>query len=79
MHIDLSGYGKNEVKYALAHQTTADGSVTVTLSDNTTVTFQNVGSLSASNFTDSNSSGGGGGGKGGFGDQAWVWRRPVGR
>jgi Ca2+-binding RTX toxin-like protein len=68
VHIDLSGYGKNEVKYALAHQATTDGSVTVTLSDNTTVTFQNVGSLSASNFTDG-SSGGGSGGKGGFGDK----------
>jgi Ca2+-binding RTX toxin-like protein len=72
VHIDLSGYGKNEVKYALAHQTTTDGSVTVTLSDNTTVTFQNIASLSSSNFTDSNSSGGGSGGnhdKGGFGDR----------
>ncbi|HEX3992390.1 MAG TPA: calcium-binding protein [Acetobacteraceae bacterium] len=69
VHIDLSGYGKNEVKYALAHQTTANGSVTVTLSDNTTVTFQNIASLSGSNFTDSNSSGGGSGGKGGFGDK----------
>ncbi len=57
VHIDLAGYGKNEVKYALAHQTTADGSVTVTLSDNTTVTFQNIAQLSASNFnTDGNSS-----------------------
>jgi hypothetical protein len=61
VHIDLAGYGKNEVKYALAHQTTTNGSVTVTLSDNTTVTFQNIANLSASNFTDTNSSGGSGG------------------
>ncbi len=59
VHIDLSGYGKNEVKYALAHQTTADGSVTVTLSDNTTVTFQNIASLSSGNFIGAGSSGGG--------------------
>jgi Ca2+-binding RTX toxin-like protein len=51
VHIDLVGYGKNEIKFALAHQTTADGSVTITLTDNTTVTFQNIASLSASNFT----------------------------
>jgi Ca2+-binding RTX toxin-like protein len=71
VNIDLSGYGKNEVKYALAHQTTTDGSVTITLSDNTTVTFQNVASLSASNFTDTNSSGGGHHDheRGGFGDK----------
>ena len=59
VHIDLVGDGKNEVQYALAHQTTADGSVTVTLTDNTTVTFQNIANLSASNFTTQNSSAGG--------------------
>jgi Ca2+-binding RTX toxin-like protein len=65
VHIELLGYGPDEVKYALAHQTVADGSVTVTLSDNTSVTFQNVGALSSSNFlggasSNGNSSGGGG-------------------
>jgi Ca2+-binding RTX toxin-like protein len=73
VHIDLNGYGKNEVKYALAHQTTTDGSVTVTLSDNTSVTFQNVASLSSSNFTDTNPPGGNPVGGGhhdhGFGDR----------
>ena len=67
VHIDLSGFGRTEIKYALAHQTTTDGSVTVTLSDNTTVTFQNIASLSASNFTATGSSGGGNFGNG-FGD-----------
>jgi len=82
VHIDLSGYGKNEIKYALAQQSTTDGSVTVTLSDNTTVTFQNIASLSGSNFTDTNSSlgssgdhrhhsGGGFGDTDGFGGDKW--------
>ena len=52
VRITLTGYDSNEVKYALAHQTVADGSVTVTLSDNTQVTFQNIGKLSGGNFTD---------------------------
>jgi Ca2+-binding RTX toxin-like protein len=51
VHIDLVGYGTNESKFALAHQTTTDGSVTITLTDNTTVTFQNIASLSTDNFT----------------------------
>jgi Ca2+-binding RTX toxin-like protein len=78
VHIDLSGYGKNEVKYALAHQTTTDGSVTITLSDNTSVTFQNISSLSADNFNTMNASGGGHhhdhdgfGDKWGNGDHGW--------
>jgi Ca2+-binding RTX toxin-like protein len=50
VHIDLVGYGENEVKFALDHQSVSDGSVTVTLSDHTTVTFQNVGLLSNRNF-----------------------------
>jgi hypothetical protein len=37
----------------MAHQTTStDGSVTITLSDNTSVTFQKIASLSSSNFSD---------------------------
>jgi hypothetical protein len=51
VQIDLVGYGKNEISFALAHQTTTNGSVTITLTDNTSVTFQNIASLSASNFT----------------------------
>jgi hypothetical protein len=50
VHIALSGYKSNEVQYALKHQTVTDGSVTVTLSDNSTVTFQNIGLLSSKNF-----------------------------
>lgn len=70
VHIDLSGYGQDEVKYALAHQTTSNGSVTITLTDHTTVTFQNIASLSSSNFIDGNSSGDGRQqANGGFGNQ----------
>jgi Ca2+-binding RTX toxin-like protein len=70
VHIDLVGYGKKEIKYALDHQTTTDGSVTITLTDNTTVTFQNIANLSASNFEASNTGGQsqGHGGQRGFGD-----------
>ena len=50
VHILLSGYGPNEMKHALDGQTSKDGSVTITLTDQTTVTFQNVDQLSASNF-----------------------------
>jgi Ca2+-binding RTX toxin-like protein len=56
VHILLAGFGKDEITNALATQTTADGSVTITLSDHTTVTFQNVGPLSASNFSNGVSS-----------------------
>lgn len=59
VHIDLVGYASNEVQYALAHQQTKDGSVTVTLSDHTKVTFQNISGLTAGNFTDDDASGGG--------------------
>jgi Ca2+-binding RTX toxin-like protein len=50
VQILLSGFGPNEVNYALAHQTTNNGSVTVTLSDSSTVTFQNIAKLTNSNF-----------------------------
>lgn len=50
VHIDLEGYGKNEVKNALAGQTTNGSSVTVTLSDNTKVTFENITHLTDKNF-----------------------------
>jgi hypothetical protein len=53
VHIELLGFGSKEVKNALAHQTSKDGSTTITLSDSTTVTFQNVGLLTARNFSES--------------------------
>lgn len=49
--IDLDGYGPHEVAYALSHQTAHNGSVTVSLTDGTKVTFQDVTSLKASNFS----------------------------
>ncbi len=64
VHIELLGYGPNEVKNALAHQTTKDGSVTITLSDHTAVTFQNISSLTAANFVTGGGSDGHGGGIG---------------
>jgi len=51
VHIALTGYGANEAANAVAGQTVGSGGVTITLSDNTTVTFQNVGSLTAGNFS----------------------------
>src|SRR5271165_2645739 len=45
VHIDLDGYGKNEVKSAVAGQTTNGSSVTITLSDHTQVTFENITKL----------------------------------
>jgi Ca2+-binding RTX toxin-like protein len=51
VNIELSGFGPHEIKYALDHQTTTDGSVTIKLSDSTTVTFLNIASLSSSNFS----------------------------
>ena len=48
--IDLQGYGKNEIADALKSQTVTDGSVTITLSDRTTITFAGVASLSANDF-----------------------------
>jgi len=51
VHIHLAGYDVNEAANAVASQVVVPGSVTVKLSDNTTVTFQNVGSLTAGNFS----------------------------
>ena len=50
VHIDLEGYGKNEVKNALAGQMTNGSSVTITLSDHTQVTFENITHLTDKNF-----------------------------
>ena len=49
--IDLQGYGKNQVSNALKHQQVAGGSTTITLSDNTKITFADVSNLKASDFT----------------------------
>ena len=49
--IDLQGYGKNQVADALKHQQVAGGSTTITLSDNTRITFADVTNLKASDFT----------------------------
>jgi Ca2+-binding RTX toxin-like protein len=49
--INLQGYGANEVNYALEHQTVKNGSVTVSLTDGTKITFQDVTALRSSNFT----------------------------
>lgn len=71
VHIDLVGYPSDEVRYALAHQTTKDGSVTITLTDHTTVTFQNIASLSAGNFVGDASAGGAFGDNSGGSGHSW--------
>lgn len=48
--ISLQGYGPNEEAYALNHQTVVNGSVTMSLSDGTRVTFQDITTLKPSNF-----------------------------
>jgi Ca2+-binding RTX toxin-like protein len=49
--ISLSGYGPNEAANAVAGQTSTANSVSVTLSDNTTITFENITHLSSGNFS----------------------------
>jgi Ca2+-binding RTX toxin-like protein len=49
--IDLQGYGPQAVKDALASQTHANGSVTITLPDNTRVTFAGITDLTKGDFT----------------------------
>jgi Ca2+-binding RTX toxin-like protein len=71
VHILLSGFGSNEIKDALASQTTKDGSVTIKLSDNSTVTFQNIDKLTSSNFSTTSDSGGGSGDRHDHGDHHW--------
>ena len=48
---DLEGYGPNAIANALASQTVTHGSVSISLTDGTKVTFQDVTSLNRSNFT----------------------------
>lgn len=49
--IDLQGYGPHAVQNALDSQTFANGSVTITLSDNTRVTFAGLSELTKGDFT----------------------------
>jgi len=51
LKISLSGYGSNEEKYILATQTKVGTGVSITLSDNTRVTFQNITDITKANFT----------------------------
>lgn len=51
LRIDLTGYGPNEAADAVAGQTTNGSSVTITLSDNTQITFANITHLTSSNFS----------------------------
>lgn len=48
--IDLQGYGPNEIKHALKSQQVVGGQDTITLSDNTRITFAGISSLNASDF-----------------------------
>jgi Ca2+-binding RTX toxin-like protein len=49
--IKLDGYGADAINQALATQTVKNGSVTISLTDGTKITFQDVTSLSKSNFS----------------------------
>jgi Ca2+-binding RTX toxin-like protein len=49
-HVNLQGYGKNEVAEALKSQAAVGGTDIITLSDHTTISFANVSSLTASDF-----------------------------
>jgi Ca2+-binding RTX toxin-like protein len=51
IQIALVGYASNEVTKALASQTVSHGSVSISLTDGTKITFQDVTSLTKSNFT----------------------------
>jgi len=51
LQIELTGYGPNEAANALAGQTTNGTSVTITLSDNTKITFADITHLTSSNFS----------------------------
>lgn len=51
VNIKLVGYASTEAANAVAGQTTNGSSVTISLSDNTKITFENITHLSGSNFT----------------------------
>lgn len=48
--INLSGFGREAVNQALASQTVSHGSVSISLTDGTRVTFEDITSLTKSNF-----------------------------
>jgi Ca2+-binding RTX toxin-like protein len=60
VHIALSGYGAHAISQALASQSFDGSGVTITLSDNTKVTFQNITGLTAQNFVSGGSGPSGG-------------------
>jgi Ca2+-binding RTX toxin-like protein len=62
--IDLQGYGNNEVEKALKSQKVVGGTDTITLSDNTKISFVGVGQLTATDFVTSGAGGGTGNGDG---------------
>jgi Ca2+-binding RTX toxin-like protein len=49
--VSLGGYGPNAITAALATQTVVGGSATITLTDNTKITFNQVTSLTAGDFS----------------------------
>ena len=49
--VNLQGYGRHEAKNAFDGQTTNGSSVTVTLSDNTKITFTGITHLTQGNFS----------------------------
>jgi Ca2+-binding RTX toxin-like protein len=49
-HVDLQGYGKNELAKALKSQSVVGASASITLSDHTTITFAGVSRLAAGDF-----------------------------
>lgn len=49
--VDLTGYGHNEVNYALQHAQVSAAGTTITLTDNTKITFASVTDLSKTSFT----------------------------
>jgi Ca2+-binding RTX toxin-like protein len=51
LDIQLTGYQSNEASKALAGQTTNGSSVTITLTDGTKITFDNITHLTSSNFS----------------------------
>jgi hypothetical protein len=51
LQIALQGFGPNEAANAVAGQTATANSVSISLSDGTHVTFQNITHLTTSNFS----------------------------
>ena len=49
--INLSGYGANEVNFALAHEKVSGASTTISLTDSTKITFSNVTDITKSSFS----------------------------